>query len=1216
MTSRQHPLSATSTPLVGREEEKRRLQECFQHILQEEQETPATMVFVHGKSGVGKTALIESCLQEEKGSSSRSKLWMATGKFEQFQDISRARPYSAILKALDGLGHQVGQTENDLLEQHMKDALKYEGHILTKMVPSLALYDDNNAQVVVGEMATQVTLPAERLAVALLTFLNHFCAFVGPLVMFLDDVQWADPHSQQLLLTMVGGGNNHIQNFLLLAGHRDQDDDDDNAPSNILQLHWNAPSPSVCNIHVKDLTVEQVEQLLRSVLRVFDDDEQTPPNNRRDVRGLAQIVFHKTFGNPYYVLQQLEYLHNAQEPILQYNFATANWEWDLEQVRLYSNSSDNVVHVVTSRVARVPVRVKRLLQLASCLGYFVEMNVLQMLEQRMFGDMADSDDLGLDAILTCLETEPHVPTDPPQRRRLLQDRQQTSGEGGSEQDSRVDENTPEVTPDAADAFRRALALAEKEAFVECANGIMKFSHDRIQQTVYELLVEESLIAQQQQHGQESSAESDAVHFSPPPVITPAIPAEPTKLLSSPQQNRTRPVDVVHYRIGTTLKDHWEATQEERFLFLAVEQLDRVSDSYLLAKLSRGETLALMALNHEASKLAKKKGAVQRVSAFLNKAISLAHSQSSFWRTHYEMMLELYNSSAEVEFGLGRLDAATGRIAVIRDHAVLESDQVRSMVIQFQMHGHQRQFDRAIAEGRKILKLLGEPIPKTSLLNIMREYFACKKECRGKPDSFFLELRKSKKAHIPTVLKVLQISSVYGWNGDPLYSGLAFLRAMRITVREGSDTTTPFIYSGFAYMLGLFNDEKEAFRFGELALSKNDGKTTFPSSCCLTYPSVMHLQLPIAVGLEPLLSSYRVGLETGDLFFGTINISIYSIVYFSSGLPLGPLAADMRNYMSQLKICKQDIPLAFILPTCQLALNLMGKSQDPLDLSRAAIQRTQPEYFSENVLLDKNDASVLYMMYLEAFELYILGADIARVEAALREIYKLPEARLGGPHIMNYFFVFVDGLIGLRLSRYASTNKPAKWRRTRRFGNKISNGAIKVLQSWVKTRPVNSWCLLALLDAEKKSRNRGVSLQDGKRLFDRAISQFARSGLVHYGAIANELAGLYMLEKKDQFWAQHYLSQACIRYSQWDAHVKVDMIRVKYEFVNFDEKESARFAIQGKSRFDTTRDSMECSSSSLRASMENVLTRSQRRSVESLRLSSKRLPSLRVSGLQE
>ena len=137
--------------------------------------------------------------------------------------------------------------------------------------------------------------------------------------------------------------------------------------------------------------------------------------------------------------------------------------------------------------------------------------------------------------------------------------------------------------------------------MECTNGILKFSHDRIQQTVYELLVDESLIAQQKEHGQQNN------FFSPPPVITPEIPAEPRKLLSLNQSEHTQAMDLVHYHFGTLLKNHWEDTEEERFLFLAVEQLDRVSDRYLLAKLTQEETLGIMTLNHEASKLAKKKG---------------------------------------------------------------------------------------------------------------------------------------------------------------------------------------------------------------------------------------------------------------------------------------------------------------------------------------------------------------------------------------------------------------------------------------------------------------------------------------------------------------------------------------------------------------------------------------------------------------------------------
>jgi hypothetical protein len=102
-----------------------------------------------------------------------------------------------------------------------------------------------------------------------------------------------------------------------------------------------------------------------------------------------------------------------------------------------------------------------------------------------------------------------------------------------------------------------------------------------------------------------------------------------------------------------LQDQWATTQEERFLFLAVEQIDLVSSDHLLGRLSQDDILGLISLHHQASKLAAKKGRMQSVSAFLNKAISSAGPSS--WRFHYQTMLEIYNFSAEAEFGLGRLN---------------------------------------------------------------------------------------------------------------------------------------------------------------------------------------------------------------------------------------------------------------------------------------------------------------------------------------------------------------------------------------------------------------------------------------------------------------------------------------------------------------------------------------------------------------------------------
>ena len=1085
-----------------------------------------------------------------------------------------------------------------------------------------------------------MTLASERLAVALLTFLKYFCTNIGPLVMvrverrkdcksrgvsflmlheirtpffnsnfvvgclfmfkhththtqFLDDLQWADEHSIILMMNLVGREESSVDgsvsgsmgassavpvvpNFVLLTGHRDEEGGTHSTssghvatPQSQLEQQLMKRAQAI-DVHVRDLDVTRVEQLLRAILQVRDlesfqegtneEDDDSPCNSsetkKNDVRALANLVHNKTFGNPYFVLQQLEYLHSQN--LLMYNFETLKWEWDLASVRLGTDSSSNVVDVVTSRVASVPFRVKRLLQLASCLGFFVELDVLEFLEQKMIDNelnasisVASSPPVSGAApfpqalqnqIFTQQNNEILLPPPPPL---------DVAPAAGAFASSIIAQGRRQAH--ASDMFREALARAEEEAFIECSGKIMKFSHDRIQQCVYDLLME--------------TTNSPSRGFLSSPLLF-------------TQNGPVSAKDVVHYQIGMSLQDQFEATKDERFLFLAVEQIDRVSSDFIVTRLPPEEIYGFIELNHQASRLAKKKGEMQSVAAFLSKAISLTQPLS--WRFHYHTMLELYNSSAEVEFGLGRIDTASERVATILHNAVREVDRVRAMVVQFQMYGQQRQFVKAIAEGRAIVKLLGEPLPNTGLINIMREYMAVKKATKKKTNAFFVELSETKRSDIRTILKVLQISSVYGWNGDPLYSGLAFLRAMRITVREGSDVTTPFVYSGYAYMLGLFGDEKEAIRFGQIALDKqkNEGKATFPSSCTLTYGSVMHLQLPIAVALEPLISSYRVGLETGDLFFGTINISVYALVYFSCGLPLAPLASDMTNYMTQLQICKQDVPLAFILPTTQLALNLMGQSEDASDLSRESIKRTQADHFSENVLLDSRDASVLYMMYLEVFALFILDAGIIKLETAMRAIYRLPETRLGGAHIMNYFFVFVDGLVGFRLDREAQKEKPLNWRKTRRFANRLAKQSMKVLRQWGKTRPVNSISLLNLLDAEQQSRNKKMSLEAAKRMYNLAISQFARSGIIHYGAVANELAGLYMLEMGDLFWAKHYLSQACSLYAEWNAVEKAKRMCESHEFIDFQPTQFSlpRFAVHGRSRFNVVRDSLRRDSS--------------------------------------
>lgn len=177
------------------------------------------------------------------------------------------------------------------------------------------------------------------------------------LLQFLDDLQWCDDVSRQLIHSIVGDAR--IKNLLLIGTVR-QD-------------------PSVP--HVFNLAPDAVLESSEIILGPLEEKDvnlivsQATARPLDDTKSLAAVVHRKTGGNAYFVIQYLEMLH--REELISFSFRKGRWKWDVDQIASHTDVSDNVVQVLIRKIESLTVDVQVALIVAACLGYSFRVNVVE-----------------------------------------------------------------------------------------------------------------------------------------------------------------------------------------------------------------------------------------------------------------------------------------------------------------------------------------------------------------------------------------------------------------------------------------------------------------------------------------------------------------------------------------------------------------------------------------------------------------------------------------------------------------------------------------------------------------------------------------------------------------------------------------------------------------------------------------------------------------------
>ena len=334
--------------LYGRDRERATLLEAFERAADGGRE----VVWVQGRSGMGKTALVQEVQRPIAG---RKGIYIA-GKFDQFK---RGIPYASLGNALRPFVRQLlsgQQGDVALWRERLKAAVAPNGRLLTELIPELEL--------VLGPQAEVADLPPleaeQRLHRTFRLFLRSLASSDHPLVLFLDDLQWADLASLSLLRVLAtDAGSSHV---LLIGAYRDLEVGPEHAV-NGLMADLEAAEVAVSTIRVGSLGEDDVVRLLTDTLR------QQP----HEVRPLAAVSCDKTGGNPFFMHRFLQSLVEAEQ--LRFDGARGEWTFDLAPIRAL-DVTDNVVAFMGERMGRLPADALRALDAGAVAGVRFDLELL------------------------------------------------------------------------------------------------------------------------------------------------------------------------------------------------------------------------------------------------------------------------------------------------------------------------------------------------------------------------------------------------------------------------------------------------------------------------------------------------------------------------------------------------------------------------------------------------------------------------------------------------------------------------------------------------------------------------------------------------------------------------------------------------------------------------------------------------------------------------
>ncbi|MCP4608258.1 MAG: AAA family ATPase, partial [Planctomycetes bacterium] len=348
--------------LYGREQEIKTLLAAFDWV----NRGTAEMMLVTGFSGVGKSVLV----YEINKSIAQKRGYFISGEFDQFQ---RNVPYIALLRAFQGLMWQLLTESEERItdwKESLLAALGPNGQVIIDVIPAVELII--GPQPPVAELGLEES--QNRFNLVFQNFINVFARQEHPLVIFWDDLQWADSASLKLLRLFMT--NPDSQYLLFIGSYRDSEV----GPAHPLTLTLDEIKKAkvvVNHIALKPLAIDHITELMADTLSCRPEQ----------VESLAELVLNKTGGNPFFLNQFLMTLY--EEQFIVFDSHKGVWRWQVEEIETV-DITDNVVELMAAKIQKLPAQTQHALQLAACIGNQFDLNTLTTVSEKSAAETFDS----------------------------------------------------------------------------------------------------------------------------------------------------------------------------------------------------------------------------------------------------------------------------------------------------------------------------------------------------------------------------------------------------------------------------------------------------------------------------------------------------------------------------------------------------------------------------------------------------------------------------------------------------------------------------------------------------------------------------------------------------------------------------------------------------------------------------------------------------------